>query len=535
MSFITNKLAPKNKYHQDEAKLDTTNYGGTIGQAAGNAQQVYGQQQGVNQALENTANGTGPNPAAEMLRQQTGQNVNMAAGQAASARGVNPAMAMRQSVDTGASLNQGAAGQAATMQAQQSLAARQAQMQNLAGMGQQQGQLFGTAGQLQNQQNQANIANVLGAGQINAGVAAQNTQMSSNMLGGLLNGAGGAAGMMMGGPAGAAAAQAVTKAAHGGEIPHFADGGGVGPFPEYGPPAEPTPPLHSYMDNLAAMHAPPNPLSPGPLQMGSMDAPVAQAPPSASPAGVGGAAMRGIGDGLSKDSTGAFDRFAHMRTPGLTMAQGGDVPLDFTEGGGVPGEPIVDQDNEVNDVVPAMVSPEEIVLPLSITKSPNAPEEAARFVEHLLRSKGQAGGYDRVLQARGQSYAEGGPVLQDPEHFQRRVLPEDQPLSASKRDIPVPDVDPGFYMGDAMEARRKVDSKKPVQKLKDGGEVQKGEEGLGSSVAGWWAARGTPAEDAARQQVVESANAVLPSWVSGRAAVLKKRGQMKQVDDVSKE
>jgi hypothetical protein len=139
------------------------------------------------------------------------------------------------------------------------------------------------------------------------------------------------------------------------------------------------------------------------------------------------------------------------------------------------------------------------------------------------------------LQARGQSYAEGGPVLQDPEHFQRRVLPEDQPLSASKRDIPVPDVDPGFYMGDAMEARRKVDSKKPVQKLKDGGEVQKGEEGLGSSVAGWWAARGTPAEDAARQQVVESANAVLPSWVSGRAALLKKRGQMKQVDDVSKE
>jgi hypothetical protein len=46
-------------------------------------------------------------------------------------------------------------------------------------------------------------------------------------------------------------------------------------------------------------------------------------------------------------------------------------------------------DNEKNDVVPAMLSPGEIVLPRSIVSAPNAPVAAAKFVEALLANKGK--------------------------------------------------------------------------------------------------------------------------------------------------
>lgn len=44
-------------------------------------------------------------------------------------------------------------------------------------------------------------------------------------------------------------------------------------------------------------------------------------------------------------------------------------------------------DNEKNDVVPAMLSEGEIVLPRSIVAAPNAPIAAAKFVEALLQNK----------------------------------------------------------------------------------------------------------------------------------------------------
>ena len=44
-------------------------------------------------------------------------------------------------------------------------------------------------------------------------------------------------------------------------------------------------------------------------------------------------------------------------------------------------------DNKKNDVVPAMLSEGEIVVPRSITHSPNAPKAAATFVEALLANK----------------------------------------------------------------------------------------------------------------------------------------------------
>ena len=66
-------------------------------------------------------------------------------------------------------------------------------------------------------------------------------------------------------------------------------------------------------------------------------------------------------------------------------SQGGEVPME--EGGSVPGRPRVAGDSQKNDVVHARLSPQEIVLPRSVTTSPNAPNLAKGFVQHLLTQK----------------------------------------------------------------------------------------------------------------------------------------------------
>jgi hypothetical protein len=82
----------------------------------GNQTSVFNQMQGV-------ANGTGPNPAQAMLNQSTGQNVanqaSLMAGQRGS--GANAGLIARQAAQQGANTQQQAAGQAATLQANQSL------------------------------------------------------------------------------------------------------------------------------------------------------------------------------------------------------------------------------------------------------------------------------------------------------------------------------------------------------------------------------------------------------------------------------
>lgn len=195
--------------------------------------------------------GEGPNPALAQLQQTTAANINNAAGMAASARGINPALAARMAVNTAAGANQGAAGQAAIMTAQQQLAARAqaaglvgqqiAGQTGIAGMqagiaGQQAGQAQAQASQetqnwqqlmaqlgtmggqnLTQQQilqgalanyNQANIGQNLGVQGINAGVAAQNAQTGRAIMGGIFQGAGVAAAK----GAGAAAGGEVTPA-----------------------------------------------------------------------------------------------------------------------------------------------------------------------------------------------------------------------------------------------------------------------------------------------------------------------------------
>lgn len=67
-------------------------------------------------------------------------------------------------------------------------------------------------------------------------------------------------------------------------------------------------------------------------------------------------------------------------------AQGGEVHdhrLCMAVGGEVPGEASIPGDHAGNDDVPAWLSPEEIVLPNSVTQAPNAPEQAAKFVGNI--------------------------------------------------------------------------------------------------------------------------------------------------------
>lgn len=91
----------------------------------------------------------------------------------------------------------------------------------------------------------------------------------------------------------------------------------------------------------------------------------------------------------------------------MGMAEGGPI---FMADGGVPGRAPVTGDSPTNDVVPAALSPGEIVIPRS---SAGSPEAAASFVEALQRRKG--GGYGDVVKTRamcsgGRAYAEGGEV-----------------------------------------------------------------------------------------------------------------------------
>lgn len=160
-----------------------------------NQSNVYNQMQGV-------ANGTGPNPAQNMLNQATGANVANQAAMMAGQRGAgaNIGLMARQAAQQGAGIQQQAAGQAATMQSQQQLAAlgqmggmadtmagnqigqtnantqaQQAQSQAL--MGAQQGVNNAAVGMQSNQNN------------INGQLANTQLQGQQALIGGMMNGA----------------------------------------------------------------------------------------------------------------------------------------------------------------------------------------------------------------------------------------------------------------------------------------------------------------------------------------------------------
>jgi hypothetical protein len=208
------------------------------------AQQGLGNQTSVFNQMQGVANGTGPNPAQAQLAQATGANVANQAALMAGQRGsaANAGMMARQAAQQGAGIQQNAAGQAATLQAQQSLGAlnQMGGIANQQAQQQQQGTNAYTQA-VQNQQNQllqnaqqnnnARLQQASQANQVNQGNAAANNQLLGNLAGAagsamMLAGTGGAAApaMMLAGGAGdsmggSGAGLGTMLAAEGGQVP----------------------------------------------------------------------------------------------------------------------------------------------------------------------------------------------------------------------------------------------------------------------------------------------------------------------------
>jgi hypothetical protein len=197
----------------------------------GNQSSVYNQLQGV-------ANGTGPNPAQAMLAQSTGANTANQAALMAGQRGAgaNSGLMARQIGQQGAANQQNAVGQAASMQANQSLGAL-GQMGGMANQmaGQQinqtnanQQSAMGMNGQVLGGiqgQNSANVSNQGNLNTTNAGIAAANQKAQAGVASGVIN----AAGMAM--------------LASGGQVQHYDEGtppGGAAPVATAAPIQAPT-------------------------------------------------------------------------------------------------------------------------------------------------------------------------------------------------------------------------------------------------------------------------------------------------------
>lgn len=284
-----------------------------------NAQNGIGNQSAVFNQLQGVANGTGPNPAAAQLAQATGANVANQAALAAGQRGAsgNVGLMSRQAAQAGSNAQQQAAGQAATLQAQQQLGALN-QLGGIAGqqVAQQQAATQGLNQTLQgiNQATQGEQGQVLSSlasqNAANAGIAQSQAAQGGQLLGGGLNAVGAAGGALLG----------------------LAQGGTV--------------------ENPKLARVP-----------------------------------------ESDRFAGAAEKRVHYPAHLAHVAHlyhGGEMH-DYREGGQVPGDPKVMRDSERNDVVPAKLSPKEIVLPISVTQAKNAPEEAAKFVARELAKRGHGG------------------------------------------------------------------------------------------------------------------------------------------------
>lgn len=236
-----------------------------------NQSDVFNQQQGLANQLQGVANGTGPNPALAQYNQATGQNVAQQAALMAGQRGVgaNAGLIARQIAQQGAGIQQQAAGQAATLQAQQQLAGMNALQQQQALLGNTAGAQVGnqanaTTGynqaaqsQQQNilnalaQRNQSNVASQGNVNSNNAQIQSIAARGQQGLFGGLMNGIGGVAGGLFkgGGTDGSSAAaggsdaasqagegstmvggglgDSASQFAHGGMVPAYAGGGQV--------------------------------------------------------------------------------------------------------------------------------------------------------------------------------------------------------------------------------------------------------------------------------------------------------------------
>lgn len=318
----------------------------------GNANQAVGQQRQFVDALaaqngianqnaafqnaSNLANGVGPNPALAQLNQSTAANTANQAALMAGQRGSsqNVGLMARQAGMQGAMNQQNAAGQAATLQAQQQLAGQQQmaalanqqvsqQQQGISQLGSQAQNLYGqVSGNISNQNNSA-IGQNAGINSVNSGVAAGNQNANNQFVGNLT---------------GAAGAALQTKA-EGGMIEKYAEGGSVGP--------------QSYI--------------------GKHFAGVSQQPRMMAE---GGAVPALVSPGEKYLDPGAVKKVEKGADP---MSVGKQIPGKPKVGGA--------KNSYANDTVPATLEEGGIVLPRSVTQAKDAPKKAAEFVAQVLKKQ----------------------------------------------------------------------------------------------------------------------------------------------------
>lgn len=338
-----------------------------------NQSSVFGQQQALAGQLQGMANGTGPNPALDQLNQQTSANTANQAALMASARGsnANAGLIARQAAMQGGANQQNAVGQAATLQAQQQLGAisqlqnQQQSMGNLATtqVGQQGSALSGLnqfqQSEQQNllnataQKNSAEVAMQSNMNSTNAGIQGINAQGQQALLGGMLKGV--ASGI---------------SAAHGGQIPCYADGGSVDQTQD---PNAPKSFVGKFFQSFSN--------GPNNSQSGTMNN---------NPYSSLSDAASSFGKGLiNKIGTGFGNLFAPDQAEnlgGTSLAPMAQTMMQ-SRGGKIPGKANVSGDSYSNDTVNAKLSPGEIVIPRSVVNSNDPVNNAARFVAAVIAHK----------------------------------------------------------------------------------------------------------------------------------------------------
>lgn len=344
----------------------------------GHQNNLLAQQQALANQLGQQASGQGPNPSQIQFGQNLNASTQAAAGQIASQKGINPAMAARLINMQQAGAGQNAAATSAGMQAQQQLGAQQllaqqqAQMQGVAG--QQIGQQIGAQNQLTGNtlNNQQSLLNAItGTNQANLNAASQtaasNQAAKTALTGGILQAGGAIAGGALGGPAGAVAGSTAGNGLSsqvGSQNAGMSPSMGVsntmgsnsfsGPSP-YGNPGMPNSTLHMAEGGEVTFQG------------------KSVKNPSKLP------------DHLSHIASIYHPDFLKAPMPQM-KAKGGYIQ-NYDKGEIVPGKAKVDHNSYSNDTVKALLSPGEVVIPLDVMNSKNPVQGAAKFVQAILNKK----------------------------------------------------------------------------------------------------------------------------------------------------
>lgn len=384
------------------------------------AQGGIGNQSAVYNQFGQIASGQGPNPAAAMLAQQTGQNVANQAALMAGQRGAgaNAGLLARQAAQQGAATQQQAVGQGATMQANQALNAL-GQQANIAGqqVGNQMGQQQALTNAAQNQQaqiigainaeNQANIQNFSQMNQSNAEIAKGNQAGQQGILGGVVSGVGSALGL-----------------AYGGSVPHYDTGGSVKPgaFSSFGQalsggaPSNPWQTtgnaigsaINSGVKSLFSRNA--NPIANQAMQnaksqstlLGGNPVPapslgVTPQKPNPNAPNLGGSNLQFSNQGPSlMAGLAKGGKVPAMVSPGekyispkeLEKVAKHEKPA-IEAGQTIEGKAKVPGDSLKNDTVPKTLEEGGVVIPRSVMQSKRPGKEAQKFVEALLAKQGK--------------------------------------------------------------------------------------------------------------------------------------------------